>query len=199
MLYLVTNRNLITKGTLISVLGEAIEGGVDIIILREKDLPFEELLKLAKEIKTLIRGRGTQLYINGNLEIAQLINAEGYHCSYNTFINTPIDFNGIIGVSVHSIEEAIFAEQRGADYLFAGHIFPTDCKKFLEPRGIKWLESLIKQVNIPVVPIGGISPNNIASLPNLKSIAVMSQIMAAGNPKEVVRELKGLLNNYTSP
>lgn len=165
---------------------------MDRIILREKDLSIEELLIAAEKIKCITEENNISLIINGNMEVAQKINAEGFHIGFKKFMEEKYDYSGLIGVSVHSLEEAILAEKNGADYILASHIFQTNCKKGLEPKGIKFIENIKSKVNIPVIALGGINEKNAKEVivSGADGIAVMSYIMAAQNPYEVSRILK---------
>lgn len=186
MLYLITNRHLVPSNrTLIQVIKKSVRAGVQAIILREKDLSTQELLPIALEIKKICDeqplDKRPKLIINSNQEVAQAVNADGLHVSFNFFTNSVVRYEGTIGVSIHSIEEAVIAEQKGANYLLAGHIFATDCKKGLAPRGLTFIKSLKRHVKIPVIALGGIVPENYKSVleTGADGIAVMSTIMKA--------------------
>lgn len=192
MLYLITNRNIVKCGDLYSVLQKAVEGGVDSIILREKDLPFEELVLVAEKIKDIIADKNVRLIVNGNIEVARKIKAEGFHIGFKNFIEKKYEFDGLLGVSVHSLEEAVLAEKNGANYILAGHVYETDCKKGLEPRGIDFIRTITSNVNIPVIALGGINEKNINNVlsAGADGVAVMSYIMAAEDPYIATKELK---------
>ncbi|MTI66263.1 MAG: thiamine phosphate synthase [Firmicutes bacterium] len=189
MLYFVTNRKLIKKG-FFDVIEKAVNGGVDFIILREKDLEYKELYSIASEIKNIIKDKKTRLIINGNIDVVKNLNLDGYHTGFNEFVRESITWNGLVGVSIHSLEEAIIAEKKGADYLLAGHVFKTDCKKGLTPRGVEFIKELTRKVKIPVIAIGGIKPYNVKKVISAGAygIAVMSSIMMDENPKDLVKE-----------
>lgn len=193
MLYLITNRKLAYNKDFYRIIVEAIKGGISAIILREKDLPYEELLTIAKKVKEIIGTRDVKLIINSNLQVAKDVEACGFHISFEQFIKSKLSFNGIIGVSVHSLEEAVEAEKQGADYLLLGHIFQTDCKKGLPPKGIELIKDIKNKVTIPIIALGGIKPENI--LPVMEAgaagAAVMSTIMEAKDPYT-------LTNQYTN-
>lgn len=192
-LYLVTNRNLLADAVpLVQVIEQAVQGGVDAVILREKDLSADELLRLAQQIKKVIAGQSVKLIINNHLQVARAIEADGYHTGYKNYINHPPLFNGFKGISVHSPDEAVIAEKKGADYLLAGHIFATDCKKGLEPKGIRMLKDIKSSVNIPVIALGGINPGNAEQVyaAGADGIAVMSYIMKADDPCQAAKQLK---------
>lgn len=191
-LYIVTNRKLIQKGNIYSIVENAIYGGTDAIILREKDLPHDELLSMAENLKKITDKGNVPLIINNNIEVAMEINAYGYHTSFQNFINTPRKFPRIIGVSVHNLEEAIASERFGADYLLAGHVFETDCKKGLKGKGISFIKKICDSVSIPVIAIGGINESNVDDVLNsgVYGVAVMSSIMMSEAPYITASNLK---------
>lgn len=191
-LFLITNRRLVKEGSFFSRIERAVAGGIDSIILREKDLSYEELLPIAKEIKDSVKKEGTQLIVNANLEVAEAISAEGYHIGYETFMKNKPSFDGLVGVSVHSLEEAIEAEKQGANYLLASHVFETNCKAGLEPKGLAFIELILSRVKIPVIALGGINLENVRSVVSLgvEGIAIMSGIMEAEDPYRITQAFK---------
>lgn len=197
MLYLVTDRK-IAKKDFYHIVEESVAGGIDGIILREKDLSQGELKIMADKLKSLVKESKTELIINGDLSVAKAVEADGYHIGFNRLIKGNEkelrEFHGKLGVSIHSLREAKEAEKRGADYLLAGHIFKTSCKEGLEPRGIGWLKEIINEVGIPVIAIGGIHPGTIGKLQSTKvyGVAVRSLIMQSLQPKETVVALQQL-------
>lgn len=195
MLYFVTDRKIGGKD-FYQILEDAVEAGVDGIILREKDLDDQRLYAMAKRIKSLVEGTSTELIVNGSLAVARAVEAQGYHMGFEKFEKAPgkslKGFSGRVGVSVHSLKEGKIAEKNGADYLLAGHVFETSCKKGLEPRGIPWLREIIREVNLPVIAIGGIEPGNIHRLRPLElhGIAVRSLIMESPEVKHTVKSIR---------
>lgn len=179
---------------LIKVIEAAVRGGVDGIILREKDLSYEELLPLAIEIKKLIQGTETLFMINGNLQAARKVQADGYHTGFRELIDRKPVFDGMLGVSIHSLEEAVLAEKQGASYLLAGHVFDTQCKEGLAGRGISFIKDIKEQVEIPVIALGGITPEKAIEVlkAGANGIAVMSSIMMADDPYGLTRRLKNI-------
>jgi thiamine-phosphate pyrophosphorylase len=192
-LYLITNRKLAADGNFFGIIDQAIAGGIDAIILREKDLPGNILLKYALKLKEIIAGRRVLLIINNNLEVANALPADGYHTNYDNFMQKQEIFNGYKGVSVHNLDEAIKAEKSGASYILASHIFATDCKKGLKPKGLQLIRDIKRNVSIPVIALGGISPQNSNQVldAGADGIAVMSYIMQSSNPFESAKQLKG--------
>ena len=139
------------------------------LTLREKDLYKNEYLKLVEKIYPICQKYRIDLILHQNydLRLDNKYNVEGLHLSYNTFksLNKNIREELIkkykkIGVSIHSIDEAKEVENLGANYVVAGHIFKTDCKKDLEPRGLKFIQELSLILTIPIFAIGGINQEN---------------------------------------
>ena len=194
MLYVITNRHLISSGDLLEVVENALKAGVKNLILREKDLPESELLVLAEKTKKLTENYGARLIISNNVEIAEKIGANGVQLSMKWF-NSHIYFEGAVGASVHSLEEAEKALHNGADYLLVSHIFPTDCKKGLKEKGVGLIESVRAITDKPIIALGGIRISNIQSVleAGADGVAIMSGIMSAENTEEAVRKYMEML------
>ena len=158
------------------------------LTLREKDLDKNEYLKLIEKIYPICQKYKINLILHQNydLNLDDKYNIEGIHLSYSIFksLNQNIKAELIkkykrIGVSIHSLDEAKEVESLGASYVVAGHIFETDCKKGLEPRGLKFIEDLSSALTIPIFAIGGIDEKNSLSVINngAFSICMMSTLM----------------------
>lgn len=158
------------------------------LTLREKDLYKNEYLKLVEKIYPICQKYRIDLILhqNYNLRLDNKYNIKGLHLSYNTFksLNKNIREELIrkykkIGVSIHSINEAKEVENLGANYVVAGHIFKTDCKKDLEPRGLKFIQELSLILTIPIFAIGGINRENSHLVINSGAFGVcmMSSLM----------------------
>ncbi|WP_336184550.1 thiamine phosphate synthase [Fusobacterium polymorphum] len=139
------------------------------LTLREKDLDKNEYLNLVKKIYPICKKYGIDLILHQNydLNLDEKYNIEGIHLSYEIFksLNKNIREKLIkkykrIGVSIHSIDEGKEVESLGATYVVAGHIFETDCKKGLEPRGVNFIKELSSILTIPIFAIGGINEEN---------------------------------------
>ena len=159
----VTNRHLV-EGDFLKQLAKVAEGGCDAIILREKDLSEAEYEKLAEQALKVCEIHGTKCILHTYIEAAIRQKADAIHLSFPVWEK----INEIqkqkfsqIGVSIHSVEEAVAAAEQGADYLTAGHIFATDCKKGVPPRGLGFLREVCQSVSIPVYAIGGIQEENV--------------------------------------
>ena len=158
------------------------------LTLREKDLNKNEYLKLIEKVYPICQKYKINLILHQNydLNLDDKYNIEGIHLSYSIFksLNENIKAELIkkykrIGVSVHSLNEAKEVESLGASYVVAGHIFETDCKKGLEPRGLKFIKDLSSALSIPIFAIGGIDEKNSLSVINSGAFGVcmMSSIM----------------------
>lgn len=158
------------------------------LTLREKDLYKNEYLKLVEKIYPICQKYRIDLILHQNydLRLDNKYNIKGLHLSYNTFksLNKNIREELIkkykkIGVSIHSINEAKEVEMLGANYVVAGHIFKTDCKKDLEPRGLEFIQELSSALIIPIFAIGGINQENSHLVINSRAFGVcmMSSLM----------------------
>ena len=158
------------------------------LTLREKDLNKNEYLKLIEKVYPICQKYKINLILHQNydLNLDDKYKIDGIHLSYNIFksLNENIKAELIkkykrIGVSIHSLDEAKEVESLGASYVVAGHIFETDCKKGLEPRGLKFIEDLSSALTIPIFAIGGIDEKNSLSVINngAFSICMMSTLM----------------------
>ena len=158
------------------------------LTLREKDLNKNEYLKLIEKVYPICQKYKINLILHQNydLNLDDKYNIDGIHLSYNIFksLNENIKAELIkkykrIGVSIHSLDEAKEVESLGASYVVAGHIFETDCKKGLEPRGLKFIKDLSSALSIPIFAIGGIDEKNSLSVINngAFSVCMMSTLM----------------------
>jgi len=158
------------------------------LTLREKDLDKNEYLNLVKKIYPICKKYRIDLILhqNYNLNLDKKYKIEGIHLSYDNFksLNKNIREELIkkykrIGVSIHSLEEAKDVENLGATYVVAGHIFETDCKKGLKPRGLNFIEELSSILTIPIFAIGGINEENSNLVLNSGAFGVcmMSSLM----------------------
>lgn len=174
----VTNRNLCND--FYEKIRKIASSNLKYLILREKDLSNDELFEMAYKIKGILDNSNVKLIINNNIYVAEKVNAYGVQLSYKYFNeNIRNKYKGIIGISIHSFNEALKSQELGADYLLYGHVYETECKKGLKPRGLEELRKICEQVIIPVYGIGGINEKNYMDVLNVgaKGIAVMSSLM----------------------
>jgi thiamine-phosphate pyrophosphorylase len=151
----VTNR---LTGDLETSVSRAIADGVDFIQIREKDLSTRDLLSLAIRVRDQAAGSSARVLINGRLDIALAANLDGVHLPANGFPAERVrPFVSTLGVSTHSVPEAIRAEQAGADFVFFGPVFDTPGKL---AAGLSALRDVTSAVRIPVLAIGGMTLAN---------------------------------------
>ena len=179
----ITNR-LLCQGDFQNQLVRLAQSGVSAIILREKDLLDQAYEQLAKQCIKTLGDETVPFFLNGHLEIARQLGVRNLQLSYPLFQQERDHLTGVdcLLVSVHSVEEAIQAAAMGADGLIAGHIFATDCKKGVAPRGVAFLQQICAAVSIPVYAIGGICAETWPLLQDTGAVGacVMSQAMTAG-------------------
>lgn len=199
LLYAVTDRAWLKNGdTLYTQVERALKGGVTCVQLREKDLPENEFLKEAIEIRELCRKYSVPFIINDNIDIAVKCNADGVHVGQSDMsarrVREIIGNKMILGVSAQTIEQAISAEKDGADYLGTGAVFSTSTKLNANRVSFDTLKQITKSVNIPVIAIGGINEDNILSLKGsgICGVAVVSAIFASEDIEEASKRLYNL-------
>lgn len=194
-LYAVTDRAWTERQTLIEQVEDAIKGGVTCVQLREKDMPDDEFLKEALTIKEICKKYGVPFIINDNVEIAVKSGADGIHVGQSDMqaknVRKLIGDEMILGVSAQTVEQALEAQNAGADYLGVGAVFHTDTKTDADDVSSETLKEICNAVNIPVVAIGGINKGNIMELKgtDIDGVALVSAIFAADNIEEECKEL----------
>ena len=137
------------------------------VILREKDLPPEDYRALAERALALCRARGVPCILHSFPETAEALGERAIHLPLPLLRALPPERRGafrVLGTSCHSVEDAREAEKLGCTYITAGHVFATDCKKGLAPRGLDFLRAVCRAVDLPVWAIGGITPENFPSV-----------------------------------
>jgi len=198
----VTSRAATGERPLLDVSRAAIEGGCDLLQVREKDLTGGPLLALAREIVEAAKPRGARciVVVNDRLDVAIAAKAAGVHLPADGLpieqVRRASGKRFVIGRSVHSIAEARQAEKAGADYLFFGPVFETPGKAAFGPaQGPDALRKIVEGVRVPVWAIGGITPERAAGLRAVKiaGVAAISFIASAPDPAEAVRALRTAL------
>jgi len=196
LLYAVTDRTWLGNKTLSEQVEEALRGGVTCVQLREKELDDTSFLKEAFEIQKLCRRYHVPFIINDHVEIAVNVNADGVHIGQKDMeaglVRSVIGEDKFLGVSVQTVEQALLAEKKGADYLGVGAVFGTSSKADAEEVSYDTLQKICDAVTIPVVAIGGIGRRNIATLKasGICGVAVISAIFAAEDIRTAAAELK---------
>ena len=198
LLYAVTDRSWLNGRTLYEQVEDALKGGATFIQLREKKLDKEDFLKEAIEIQALCRQYHVPFVINDDVDIALQMDADGVHVGQSDMeagdVRAQLGPDKIIGVSAQTVEQAVLAEQRGADYLGVGAVFPTGSKDDADDISHDTLQAICEAVQIPVIAIGGISKNNVLQLKGrgICGIAVISAIFAQPDIQAATEELKNL-------
>jgi thiamine-phosphate pyrophosphorylase len=193
MLILVTNRKL-CKNDFLQQIQQLVQGKPHAIMLREKDLVLADFEVLARKVKEICEEAQVPLIMNQNIDAAAKLNMLNIHLSISDLRKHQNDLFPFtnIGASVHSVSEAVEAEKLGATYVVAGHIFSTDCKKGVPPRGLPFLKEVCDSVEIPVFAIGGITKDRVRNVlgTGAKGMCIMSEAMICQNPSELVNQFR---------
>ena len=174
---------------------KALKGGATMIQIREKDLNEKDFLLEAEELLALCRSYNVPFIVNDNVELAVKIGADGVHVGQSDMnardVRALIGNDKILGVSTQTVEQALFAQECGADYLGVGAVFPTGSKDDAEVLDRKTLMDICKAVSIPVVAIGGITKDNVRELKGtgIAGISVISAIFAQKDIQNATAEL----------
>ena len=200
LLYAVTDRHWLGDRTLGEVVRESLEGGVSFLQLREKDLDDGPFYEEAVELQAMAKEYGVPFVVNDNVDIALRMDADGVHVGQSDMeagdVRALLGPDKILGVSAQTVEQAIRAEQRGADYLGVGAVFPTGSKDDAEDVSYETLKAICEAVSIPVVAIGGITLENTPELAGsgICGIAVISAIYAQKDIKNASAQLKEVIS-----
>ena len=198
LLYAVTDRAWVGEQTLYQQVESALKGGATCVQLREKQLGDADFLQEAIQIHALCQQYGVPLFINDNVEVALQCHAEGIHVGQEDMaaaqVRARVGEGMMIGVSVHSVEEAQEAVKHGADCLGVGAAFATHTKTDVDVLPHETLKAICDAVDIPVVAIGGIHKENILQLKGtgVDGVALVSAIFAAKDIEAECRELRAL-------
>jgi thiamine-phosphate pyrophosphorylase len=204
LLYAVTDRYWLKDHTLLEEVENTLKGGATFIQLREKNLTEDIFMEEAVEIQALCRKYGVPFVVNDNVDIAVAMDADGVHVGQSDMeageVRAKLGPDKIIGVSACTVEQALLAEKRGADYLGVGAVFPTGSKDDAEDVSLETLKAICKAVSIPVVAIGGITKENVWKLQGsgIDGIAVISAIFAQDDIEKATRELKEIMGKVVS-
>ena len=198
LLYAVTDRAWTGKQTLYEQVEAALKGGVTCVQLREKELDETAFLQEAKALCALCRRYVVPFIVNDNVEIAIACGADGIHVGQEDLaageVRRRVGDDMILGVSVHTVEEARQAVRDGADYLGLGAVFPTSTKTDVEQMPNETLRAICDAVDVPIVAIGGINRGNILKLAGsgVDGVALVSAIFSAEDIEGTCRELRAM-------
>ena len=201
ILCLVTNSYIVNNNQIVDCVIKAINGGVNMIQMREKHLDFKEQLNLAQKLRAITLNKAL-LIINNNIDIAMSVKADGIQTGKNggkiKYIRSQIDSQMLIGYSSHSLDESIQATKEGANYLIAGPVFKTASHPELRGKNTQFLCKIKNEINIPLLAIGGINLTNTKLLQKTKinGIAVMRSILERKNPELAARRLWTIVKKF---
>ncbi|MVX64699.1 thiamine phosphate synthase [Clostridium chromiireducens] len=200
-IYLVTDRDLMSTETLEEAIEQAILGGCTLVQLREKDCSSLEFYNTAVRVKEITDKYNVPLIINDRLDIALAVDAAGIHVGQSDMpaiiVRKIIGEDKIIGVSTGSLEQALKAQEDGADYIGVGAMYSTGTKKDANPTSMEELKKIRENISIPIVVIGGINKDRVRDFENMgiDGLAIVSAIIAQKDITEATKELKALFTN----
>lgn len=196
LLYAITDRRNLDKKVFFEKIEEALQGGVTILQLREKELDEDSFINEAIEVKNICRKHGVPLIINDNVNVALKSGADGVHVGIEDMpideIRRTVPDSFIIGATCKTVEQAQSAERLGADYMGVGAVFPSPTKKNAVRITREQLKEICASVSIPAVAIGGISLENVDELKGggMSGIAVVSAFFSADDIQKAASLLK---------
>lgn len=197
-LYLVTDNSSVDgAASLVDKVTGAIKGGVRLVQLREKALGGRDLLELARRLRAVTSGFGARLLINDRMDVALLSGADGVHLGQSSVsasdARSILGPDRLIGVSTHSLKEALVAEEDGADFVTFGPVYPTPSKaRWGPPVGLEALKEVASSVKLPVYAIGGVKKDNLRDTLSSGAfgVAVISAVLFGADP---AKNSKGLI------
>ena len=195
-LYFITDSSNYTEQEFLSRVEKALQGGITLLQLREKDKTTREYIELAQKVHNITRKYNVPLIIDDRVDVALAIDAEGVHVGQSDMpVNLARKLMGeekIVGATTKTVEQAKEAFEQGADYLGVGAIYPTTTKVKTVLTSTDTLNDICHAVPIPVNAIGGLNKDNIDVLEgiSISGICVVSAIMKADDPKTAAQELK---------
>lgn len=189
----ITNRNL-CRGDFFQRIEKIAKEKPEAIVLREKDLSEKEYAALAESVMKICAKYGVTCILHSFIETASDMDCDIIHVSLQQLRRMDEREKKRfkkIGTSCHSVEEAHEARRLGCGYIIAGHIFDTDCKKGVPPRGVEFLSKICREVELPVYAIGGIDTENIEFIKNAgaEGACIMSGFMKCPDVHEFMKDL----------
>lgn len=201
--YVITDRRTAGDRSLLDIVRAAIRGGATVVQLREKAASTRAMIELGQALLEITRAAGIPLIVNDRVDVALAIGAEGVHVGQDdmpaAMARRLIGPDRILGVSARTVEEAIQAERDGADYLGAGDVFGTPTKPDAGPPiGVEGLRQIVRAVSIPVVAIGGVTPQNASAAigAGAVGVAVISAVVGAPDPEAAARQLREVVEAH---
>lgn len=206
-LYLITEESLSAGRETIEIVKEAAQAGADAVQLREKNLSLREKFQLGKKIKKICSSHNITFIVNDRVDLALALDADGVHLGQSDLplrsARKILGADKIIGLSAWRDEQIAKAEADGADYLGVGSVFKTKSKKLKKKKngiGIKRIEEIRNQTELPLIAVGGLNKNNSAAVikNGADSISVITAITTAENIKKETAEFKKIIKNAKS-
>lgn len=200
-LYVIADKNICWEKSLSEITCQAIKGNADIIQLRDKASPKGEVLKMSRILRKLLLKKNKLFIINDYVDIAKILDADGVHLGQN---DIPIEIareilgkDKIIGISCHSLKEAVEAEAAQADYIGIGPVFKTSTKPQIKPIGLGILMAVRNRIKIPAFAIGGINLHNINQVlsAGARRVSICSAICAKKNVFAAAKNFSEILHN----
>ena len=194
-LLVVTDRHQTNGRPLVPLLQRVLTAAGPAIQIRERDLSAGDLVSLVREVQTVTAPHRSQLLINDRIDVALGLEGVGVHLRSNSLpvriARKLLGAERLLGVSVHTSEEAVRAESQGADYVILGPIYETPSKQaFGPPLGIHTLEKVCRLVDIPIIGIGGVTAARASEMLGAGAfgVAVIRAILGAANVESATRE-----------
>ena len=195
-IYLITDRSQTRGRSIVDVVEASLEGGVRCIQLREKDLSGRELYDLAKRLRELTHRYNARLFVNDRVDVALMVGADGVHLGQRSFspsdVRPYLGQDMLIGVSTHSLEEALEAQRSGADFITIGPVYYTPSKaSYGKPPGPSIIKRVKEAVDIAVFALGGIKLEHIGEVITYGAdgISLISAIMGADDVKKATEDI----------
>jgi thiamine-phosphate pyrophosphorylase len=200
-LYLITDRRQTRGRNLSDVVEQALKGGVQAVQLREKDLPNNELYRLAEQIRFITSQYGAKLLINGRADICRDVRADGVHLPQDGIsvkaARKIIGPEGLIGVSCHDMDSAVLAMRSCADFITLGPIYFTPSKApYGDPINLERFAKTVSTLNVPVFGVGGINKSNLLEVMAVGAagIALISAALSAEHPQAAANDMLEILS-----
>ncbi|TFG64135.1 MAG: thiamine phosphate synthase [Nitrospirales bacterium] len=185
-LYLLTDRHNTSQRPISSIISQAVEAGVRMVQIREKDLDTRPLIELVQHLMPLIKRHQGKVFVNDRIDLAMALDADGVHRRSDSLplplARRLLGQEKLIGISTHSVEEVRKAESEGADFIVLGPIFETSSKRMYgPPLGLHTLETACRTSRLPIFAIGGLNPTHVPSVlaSGAYGVAVISAILQA--------------------
>jgi len=202
-LQLITDRRAAKRG-LLEAVEVALDGGVDTLQVREKGAAAADVFASVLELERAARAHDVRILVNDRVDVVLATRAHGVHLAARGL--PPAIARGLLepwqllGVSVHSVEEARAAAAAGADYVTFGHVYPTWSHEDEPPRGPRMLEDVVDAVDVPVLAIGGITFERVDEVlaTGCAGIAVISAVLGADEPRAATSRLRDALDASTA-